>query len=85
MDEKISKAILKTLNECGPGRALRLDSLTTYVNAHLPTYADRDTVQAHLNGLASRGLVRSEASPLNPNVFAYSITEAGKAVAETLS
>lgn len=81
MDESVSAAILKVLGQCGPGRALRLDPLATYANAHLPAYADRNSVQEHLNDLERRGFVRKEASPLSPNVFSYSITAAGAAVA----
>ena len=84
MDETISNAILKTLNECGPSRALKLDPLTTYVNAHLPAYAERNTVQSHLNSLERSGFVRHESSPVSPNVFSYSITPAGQAIAATL-
>ncbi len=80
MDESVSTAILKVLSECGPQRALRLDPLTTYANAHLPAYADRNAVQAHLNALESRGFARKEASPLNPNLYSWSITAAGQAV-----
>jgi DNA-binding HxlR family transcriptional regulator len=84
MDESVSNAILKVLSQCGPQRALRLDPLTTYANAHLPAYADRNAVQAHLNALEARGFVRKEASPLNPAAFSYSITAAGQAVTQTI-
>ena len=84
MDESVAAAILKVLAECGPQRALRLDPLAAYANARLPAYADRNAVQAHLNALEARGLVRREASPLNPNLFSFSVTAAGQALAQTL-
>ena len=84
VDESISRAILRTLAECGPGRALRLDPLTTYANGSLASYAGRDVVQGALNDLELRGLVRKEASPLNPAVYSWSITAAGQAIDATL-
>jgi hypothetical protein len=83
-DETISRAVLKTLAECGPGRSLRLDPLTSYANTDLAVYTGRDAVQGALNYLESHGMVRKEASPLNPAVFSWSITAAGSAVAATL-
>jgi len=84
IDESISRSILKTLAACGPGRALRLDALTTYANTDLASYAGRDAIQGALNDLELRGLVRKEASPLNPALYSWSITAAGQAVAATL-
>ncbi|HRR33545.1 MAG TPA: winged helix-turn-helix transcriptional regulator [Kiritimatiellia bacterium] len=84
MDESVAAAILKVLAECGPQRALRLDPLAAYANARLPAYADRNAVQAHLNALEARGLVRREASPLDPAAYSYSVTAAGQALALTL-
>lgn len=84
MNEAITTALLKTLSGIGPGRVTRLDALTTYINADLLNYADRDTVQAHLNQLEVRGLARHETSPASPNVTLWSITKAGLALAATL-
>ncbi|NCA83913.1 MAG: hypothetical protein EOM72_14455 [Opitutae bacterium] len=84
MNEYISRAIVKTLDACGPSRSLTLDTLCTYANAHLSSYAGREQIQAHVNELERLGYVRREARPLAPDVIAYSITETGHSIALTL-
>jgi DNA-binding HxlR family transcriptional regulator len=84
MNEFISRAIIKTLDQCGPGRSLPLDALCTYANAHLSSYAGREQIQEHVNEMERLGYVRREARPLAPDALAYSITATGHAVALTL-
>lgn len=80
---KISDAILDILAEVPTGKGLDLATLADQVNVNLPKIAvDYHMTREHCDWLLNRGYVASQAHPLDPNKQVWSITIAGKCIAE---
>jgi len=80
---EISDAILDILAELPPGKALAHETLAEQTNVNLPKVAvDYAITTEHCNYLLNRGYVASQAHPLDPNKTLWSITTAGRAMAE---
>ena len=73
---KLKKAVLGILQETGR-RPLSPEALATYANAQMDAPVTAEQVRAALAELEQLGMVRRQASVLDPTALTWRATEAG--------
>lgn len=73
---ELKKAVLRVLQETGR-RSLSPEALATYANAQMDAPATAEQVRAALAELEELGMVRRQASVLDPTALTWRATEAG--------
>lgn len=73
---ELKKRILGTLQEAS-GRTMSPEALAVYTSAHFDTPVTAEQVRAALAELEQLGMVRRQASVLDPTALTWRATEAG--------